>query len=191
LLSLAFRDYSFSGYNPDSEGLSVKLSVLVLGMSCLPAFAQGPALAAVRPVYQSAKANMIEAAEAMPDADYMFKLSPAQRAFGDWIEHTAGMNIRMCAAMVGDSPQQPDFKDKSKGALVDALKASFALCDATYSRVTEESVLKEVPPGGKPITPLSIMVQQIAQLSSHYGNLVGYLRAKGVTPPSTARSAKK
>jgi hypothetical protein len=32
------------------------------------------------------------------------------------------------------------------------------------------------------------MLGFLTNMASHYGNMVGYLRAKGVTPPSTARA---
>jgi hypothetical protein len=32
------------------------------------------------------------------------------------------------------------------------------------------------------------MLGFLTNMASHYGNMVGYLRAKGVTPPGTARA---
>jgi hypothetical protein len=147
------------------------------------AWAQGPVMSAVTPSYEAVKANFVEAALAMPEEDYSFKLTPAQRAFGEWVDHTAGMNLRMCAAMKGQAAPAPVAGDKSKAALVKALKESFDYCDATYNGMTDEAALQ-----GK---TLSLIVQQIANLNGHYGNMVGYLRTKGIVPPSTARAAKK
>lgn len=153
--------------------------------------AQSPVMQAVRPQYDTVKRNLIEAAEAMPEDQFGFKLTPAQRAFGDWIDHTAGMNARMCGQMKGAAASSPDAGDKSKAALVKALKESFATCDSTFDAMTDESATREVQMGQRKFTPLSVMVSQIAQLNAHYGNLVGYLRSRGVTPPSTARAQKK
>jgi len=153
--------------------------------------AQGPVMQAVIPQYEAVKQNFVEAAEAMPEAEYGFKLSPAQRPYAEWVSHTAGMNARMCAQMKGAQAAPPSTGDNSKAALVKALKDSFQYCDATLREMTDEAALKTVGSGARPVTPLGIMISQIAQLSSHYGNMVGYLRAKGVVPPSTARGMQK
>ncbi len=149
----------------------------------------GPVLSAVIPQYDSAKRNFVEAAEAMPEAEYQFKLTPAQRAWADWVDHTAGMNLRMCSQMKGEAaPAQSNGADKSKPALVKAIRDSFEYCDGVMKAMTDEAAVKEVSVGQRRTTPLALMVSQIAQLNSHYGNMVGYLRVKGITPPSTARA---
>ena len=156
-----------------------------------PVFAQGPVMQAVLPQYEAVKKNFVEAAEAMPESDYSFRLTPAQRTYAEWIDHTAGMNMRMCGSMKGESAPAPNTGNKSKAALVSALKGSFDYCDATLKGLTDEAATREVAMGARKVSPISVMVSQIAQLNSHYGNMVGYLRSKNITPPSTARSQRK
>jgi hypothetical protein len=146
----------------------------------------GPVMSAVIPAYETAKKNMVEAAEVMPEAEYAFKLSPAQRAFGEWIDHTAGMNFRMCATMKGEQPPAAPAGGKTKADLVKNIEASFNYCDSVIKSMSDSAATSEA--GAGKVTPLSVMIGQLAQLNSHYGNMVGYLRAKGITPPSTARS---
>ena len=152
----------------------------------------GPIRSAVDPQYETAQRNFVEAAEAMPEADYGYRLTPAQRPWGEWINHSAGMNLRMCGQMKGETPPaQSNGGDMSKPALVKAIRESFAYCHAVIDGISEEAALKEVMAGTRKTTPLALMVAQLAQLNSHYGNMVGYLRTKGITPPSTARNQKK
>ena len=171
------------------------MRILILGIlsvSAAVAQAPGPIHSAVDPQYETAQRNFVEAAEAMPEADYGYRLTPAQRPWNEWINHTAGMNLRMCAQMKGDTPPaQSNGSDVSKAALVKAIKESFVYCQGVIGGISEEGALKEVMAGTRKTTPLALMVAQLAQLNSHYGNMVGYLRTKGITPPSTARSAKK
>jgi hypothetical protein len=164
-------------------------TIFVLFASGALGLAQGPAMQSLLPQYEAVKLNFVEAAEVMPEADYGYKLTPAQRAYGEWIGHTAGMNLRMCSQVKGETAPAADLGDKSKAALVKALKASFAYCDSVLAATTDEAALK-VPGPGK-VVPLGVMISQVAQLNSHYGNMVGYLRTKGIVPPSTARAQKK
>ena len=165
---------------------------LILGtFAGLCLFAQGPVLQAVLPQYESAKLNFSEAAEFMPESEYGYKLTPPQRAFGDWVEHTAGMNFRMCSGMKGEPAPAPGLGDKSKEALLKGLKESFDYCDAVWRTMTDELAVREIQAGSRKTTPLSLMVAHVVQLNEHYGNMVGYLRSKGIVPPTTARVQKK
>jgi hypothetical protein len=171
------------------------MRLLLLGtLSLSAALAQtpGPIRAAVEPQYETAQRNFVEAAEAMPEAEYGYRLTPAQRPWGEWIHHTAGMNLRMCAQMKAETPPaQSNGGDMSKAALVKAIRESFAYCQTVIGGMNDAAALSELTVGTRKTTPLAVMVAQLAQLNSHYGNMVGYLRTKGITPPSTARNQKK
>ena len=169
------------------------MKLLVLGTTlALSAMAQGPIIQAVLPQYESAKLNFSEAAEFMPETEYAYKLSPAQRAYGEWVDHTMGMNLRMCSGMKGEpAPARSNPGDKSKAALLKGLKESFDYCDAVWRTMTDEVAVREVQAGPRKATPLSLMVAHVVQLNEHYGNMVGYLRTKGIVPPTTARVQKK
>lgn len=173
--------------------MKASLPVLTL-LALLPlasARAQGPVMQAVLPQYESAKLNFTEAAQFMPEPDYAFKLTPPQRAFGEWIDHTMGMNLRLCGGMKGEPAPEPNPGDKSKTALLKGLKESFDYCDAVWRTMNDELATREIQAGQRKTTPLALMVTQVTQLNEHYGNLVGYLRTKGIVPPTTARAKKK
>lgn len=137
--------------------------------------------------YNTVKQNLIEAAEAMPENDYGYRLTPPQRPFGAWIGHTAAGNFNVCAAIKGDKPESRATEPKTKAELKAALTASFEYCDAALTSKTDQEALTAVD--GR--YPVNAMIGLIASLNEHYGNLVGYLRSKGITPPSTARTTKK
>ena len=127
------------------------------------------------------KKNLIEAAEAMPEADYGYQLTKEQRPFSGWIEHTAMGNYSLCSGIKGDKPPAMMHGETGKAALVSSLKASFEYCDGVLKAMDDKTALTERD--GK--YPVSAMLGLVASLNEHYGNLVGYLRTKGITPPSS------
>ena len=159
------------------------------------AAAQNPLMQAYMPRYNTMKQNLIESAQAMPEQHYAFKLSPAQRAFGDWVGHTVMLMHGSCAAMKGEAAPPMDHSkhaaDKPKADLVKALEEAAGSCDAVLKDMTDAKALAAVTVGGKPSTPVTAMLGMLTNMASHYGNMVGYMRAKDVVPPSTARSMKK
>lgn len=154
-------------------------------------YAQGPLTQSILQKYSSAKLNLIETAEFMPAADYGFKLTPPQRSFGEWMEHNIGMNYSLCARVEGKAPNAKKPASMSKDDLVAALKESFQYCDTVFQGMTDEKAMKPVESGGRSVLPADTMISLLINWNEHYGNLVGYLRSKGIVPPTTARVAKK
>ncbi len=149
-----------------------------------------PLTQAVTARYNSAKQNLVEAAEAMPDSDYGYQLTKEQRPFSGWIEHTAMGNYSLCSAINGQPPPEVSHAAHgltNKADLVKALRDSFTYCDSVLKGMDDKTALLEK--GGK--YPVTAMISLVASLNEHYGNVVGYLRTKGVTPPSTARAQKR
>ncbi len=188
------------GYRPGPLGITiggVKPAVLplFLMLACV-AGAQpprGPIMSSILPRYEIAKLNLIEAAEQMPAGEYSYRLTPPQRSFGEWIDHNAKMNYSWCAQAIGEPAPTTAAKvsaSSPKAELVDALKASFAYCDPVFSTMTDEKAVQSIGPEGKKVYPVDRLVGLLANWNEHYGNLVGYLRTKGLTPPSTLRAQK-
>ncbi|MEO8025821.1 MAG: DinB family protein, partial [Bryobacteraceae bacterium] len=174
----------------------IKVMKLILAFAACAAcaLAQNPLTQAVTASYNGAKTNLIETAAAMPAEDYGFKLTPAQRPFGEWIEHTAMGNYSFCSAIAGTKPPaeaEHAHGVSGKAAIEGVLKASFEYCDGVLKTMTDQKALTEVTIGDRKSYPAAAMVRLVGSLNEHYGNLVGYLRSKGVTPPSTARQKKK
>jgi uncharacterized damage-inducible protein DinB len=158
-------------------------------------FAQSnPLTEAVRSRYQSIRQNLVETADVFPDDAYSYRLTPAQRNVAEWLAHTAMGNYAFCASIKGEkTPQaaQAAGKASAKPEVVKALRESFAYCDAALEGMTDEKALMPGGSGAKPVAPVQGMISLIASANEHYGNLVGYMRSKGIVPPSTARAQKK
>jgi uncharacterized damage-inducible protein DinB len=83
---------------------------------------------------------------------------------------------------------------KTKALIVAALKDAFAYCDAAYAKLTDANASELVPFMGMRITKLGAMDFNTAHTMEHYGNLVTYMRIKGIVPPSSEQqpaAAKK
>jgi hypothetical protein len=82
-----------------------------------------------------------------------------------------------------------------KGALVKALNDSLAYCDDVYNAATDGSFQQPVkvagPGGGKEAARGAVLTFNTAHNNEHYGNIIVYLRLRGLVPPSTARVQKK
>jgi hypothetical protein len=152
-----------------------------------------PLTEAVTGRYKAVSQNLIETAEVMPEEFYSYRLTPAQRPFGEWIGHTAMGNYNFCAAIKGEKPPETKHLHEMSGKaqLSKALLESFQYCDAALKDMNDRKALAEIVAGDKKIYPVQGMVALVSSDNEHYGNLVGYLRSKGLTPPSTARSMKK
>jgi uncharacterized damage-inducible protein DinB len=166
-------------------------AVLVLLGLAAPAFAQGKALAgALASMHAGVTRNVVEAAEKMPEADYGFQATKDVRTFGAFVGHIANAEFGYCSRAKGEAnPSKDNFEKVSgKAALVAGLKAAVAYCDSVY-RAQSDASLAEMLPGGQAPQPRGqVLVQNISHSNEHYGNLVTYMRLKGLVPPSTERA---
>ena len=97
----------------------------------------------------------------------------------------------MCAAATqGSAPAHPNFERDvvSKAELVAGITASTLYCRSVFAQMTDEdmSTVVEFYQGPTPIG--AVLAFNTAHSNEHYGNMVTYLRIKGVVPPSTARA---
>jgi uncharacterized damage-inducible protein DinB len=142
--------------------------------------------------------NLVEAAEKVPAADYAFKPTPDVRSFGQLIGHLANGNFYFCSQARGEaSPSKENFERVTdKDALVKGLKDSLAYCDGVYNETTDANfgqALKVAAPGGSNVQASrgSVLTFNTTHNNEHYGNVIVYMRLKGLVPPSTARVQKK
>jgi hypothetical protein len=141
---------------------------------------------AINRYYNSVKGNLEAAAEEMPADKYDFRLTPGQMSFGEWINHSTERNYLDCSTLRGEPNPMPKAKTdmlKGKEEIVKNLKESFAYCDATFANLTDQKILSS------PQLTFSFLHTSVHN-NEVYGNIVGYLRVSGITPPSTERMKK-
>ena len=148
-----------------------------------------------RSMHAIIRRNLAEAAELMPAEAYTFKPTPEVRSFGEIIGHLADGNFYFCAQARGEAPPVAASFEKviGKAALVKALSDALAYCDGVYTATTDATFNEtiQVPAASGPGTRTvrgALLTFNTAHNNEHYGNVVVYLRLKGLVPPSTART---
>jgi uncharacterized damage-inducible protein DinB len=173
---------------------SVLATLCLLG---IPAFAQAPSAnpltAGAKSIYSMTKNDVLKSAEEMPEENYSFKPVSTVRTFGELVGHVADGQYEFCGPVAGDGVKGPEVeKNKtSKADLIAALKVAFAYCDKTYAGLTDAHAADMVKFfGGRNSAKLSILSFNNAHNMEHYGNMVTYLRIKGLVPPSSQKSSQ-
>lgn len=164
----------------------MKIHVAALLLVAAPASAVAQGIPTIAPLYETAKGWLVKSAEMMPEENYSFKPTPEVRSYGQLIGHLANANYTMCAtAKAEKSPATQDFeKTTRKAALVQALKDALAYCDAVYT-MTDAQLTGPAELFGMKMTRLGFAFLNVTHDNEHYGNLVTYLRMKGLVPPSS------
>jgi uncharacterized damage-inducible protein DinB len=157
----------------------------LLGAAALSA--QNPLSSDLKGSYNGIKGTVTKAAEEMADADYSFKASPAERTYAAIVGHIADVQLALCGNAKGEQKTGDAEKTKtSKADLVAALKASFDYCDGVYDSLTDADATTMVTLfGPRKATKLAVLNFNIAHDNEMYGQMVVYLRIKGLVPPSS------
>jgi len=146
--------------------------------------------------YDTFKGYLTKAAEQMGEADFGFKPAGVVadvRTFGQIIGHLADSNLGLCAAASGATPpatlKDVEHTVKAKPDLQKALGEAFAFCDAAWAGTTDANAgtAADMPFGLGKSTRLAILAFNSSHNGEHYGNIVTYMRAKGLVPPSSQR----
>ncbi len=151
-----------------------------------------PLTTAAKRDYMNVRNNVMRSAEKMPEADYVFKPTPEVRSFGEQIAHIADDQYNICSGAKGETRNASYTAIESsltkKADLVPALKKAFEYCDGAFESMTDASGA-EMPKGTKLRMPrLSILTFNTSHTWLHYGNIIVYLRLKGLVPPSSERN---
>src|SRR3989441_7440673 len=127
------------------------------------------------------------AAEKMPEEEYAFKPDPASRSFGQILGHIADAGYLFCSGVLGEKSPSPGIeKNKTtKAELTSALHDAFAYCKRAYDGLTDANVNETVKALGQERNKLGVLWFNASHNLEHYGNLVVYMRTKGVVPPSS------
>ena len=142
---------------------------------------------ALRAMWTQVTRNVTLAAEELSEADYAYRPTPEVRSFGQQIGHVAGSQYMICAAALGEAQRAEDDIEKSrttKAALVEALKASTDYCNRAYAQ-TDAALAADTELFGQKQSRMQVLALNAVHNGEHYGNIVTYMRMKGMVPPSS------
>ena len=151
--------------------------------------------ASVINMHMTIRRNLIEAAEAMPAADFGFKPTPEIRSFAELLGHVTAANYFFCSMAKGEQSVFKPTNVSDKQSVVKALGDSLTHCDGVYKETTDANANQMVkiagPGGATQSTRALVLMFNTTHNNEHYGNVILYLRLKNIVPPSTARVQQK
>jgi uncharacterized damage-inducible protein DinB len=159
---------------------------------------QTPAVPPVNPITLSEKGlysfvsnAVINAAQKMPEENYSFKPTPDVRSFGQLVGHVADANYMFCSQASGEANPMKDIEKTktSKADLVSAIKDAVAYCNKSFDSMTDAKGSQMVKLFNFNLAKLTLFSLNTAHTDEHYGNMVTYLRLKGIVPPTSENSS--
>lgn len=180
--------------------MATKLPLLFAFLAAVPAtvFAQAATPAPANPISASQKKMymmlsgvVISAAEKMPEENYGFKPTPEVRSFGQLVGHLADSQQYFCSS-VESEPKSGDGVEKSKTSkaeLVAALKEAVSYCNKIYAAMTDAKGSEMMKLMNQDFAKLTVLSANTAHDYEHYGNMVTYMRLKGIVPPTSEKSS--
>lgn len=152
-----------------------------------PAPPANPLSGSAKRQYTQFKNFIVGSAEKMPEESYGFKPADTVRTYGQLVGHVADAQYIFCSAVRGE--KNPDLKIEtsktSKADLVAALREAFTYCDKAYDGMTDTTGVEMIKFFGNDSPKMGVLFFNNMHNSEHYGNLVTYLRIKGIVPPSS------
>ena len=153
--------------------------------------------AGVERQFKDIQALILKSAEKVSEDLYSFKPTADVRSLGGVLGHVADGNNLLCRIAAGEDLDkimkdpagiQVHEKKTSKADIIAALNESRAFCESVFAKLTDTAAQENVTWfAGK--TPKAMMLTFVTSHSwEHYGNLVTYMRLKGIVPPSSERA---
>lgn len=167
--------------------LAILLSLSAVAF-CADSASDNPMSKAIKNQFMTAKTNLSKAAEKMPEDAYSFKATSDVRSFAQLVGHVANASYYFCSAAQGEkSPATADIEKtmSTKAELVKALNDSLAYCDKAYNALTDANAADKLKFGQNDTARIGILSFNNMHDYEHYGNIVTYMRLKGIVPPSS------
>jgi uncharacterized damage-inducible protein DinB len=179
--------------------------VAMLTVAVMPLSAQAPAQppppqtfpAYLQGQYATLKRNITGSVEKMPAEHFAFKPVPEVMSYAEMLTHIVETQYGYCSTVKGaaNPGASLNFKASDKAAVGQLVKDSFAYCDDVFAAVTNQNALEMLTRGSAPNQRQLARVNQLTQLivhgNEHYGNLVTYMRMKGIVPPSSTPTTQQ
>jgi uncharacterized damage-inducible protein DinB len=146
-----------------------------------------PITASEKGIYSFVSNAVVGAAQKMPEENYSFKPTPDVRSFGQLVGHVADASYMFCSQASGQAnPMKNIEKTKtSKADLVAAVKDAVAYCNTAFDSMTDAKGSQMVKLFNFNMARLTLFSLNTAHTDEHYGNMVTYMRLKGLVPPTS------
>jgi hypothetical protein len=146
----------------------MKAPILLLLASS--AFAQEGVTVNLQALMADYKKKVVAIAAAFKPADQDFKPTPEVMSVKELVTHLGDANYSLCAQLKGE-------KKPTVGTLAESFDYCLAAIDAVDGKMAEKTTARTPRDKGY------IALHLLEHTALHYGNLVTYLRIKGMAPP--------
>src|ERR1700745_3989108 len=171
-----------------AAGMAFPIALLGQEKSAAPATPPAnPITASEKGFYSFVSGAVVGAAQKMPEENYGFKPTPEVRSCGQLVGHVADASYMFCSLSLGEAnPAKAIEKTKTaKADLVAAVKDAGAYCNKAFDSMTDARGSQMVKFMNFDIAKLTVFSLNTAHTDEHYGNMVTYLRLKGIVPPTS------
>lgn len=144
------------------------------------------AVAAARANWIAAHNYIVRSAEQMSEADFAFKPVATVRTFAQIVAHVADDEMGWCAQVLGEPVKQTQFEKtlSRKADVIKAIRDAGAYCERAYAITDAQGATLTTIWGGRQ-SKIRGLMDNAAHDWEHYGNIVTYMRIKGMVPPSS------
>ena len=146
-----------------------------------------PITASEKGFYSFVSNAVVGAAVKMPEENYSFKPTPEVRSFGQLVGHVADASLMFCSQATGETNASKNIEKTktSKADLVAALKEAVAYCTKSFDGMTDAKGSQMIKLFNFDLARLTVFSINTAHTDEHYGNMVTYMRLKGIVPPTS------
>lgn len=144
------------------------------------------AVAAARANWIAAHNYIVRSAEQMSEADFAFRPVATVRTFAQIVAHVADDEMGWCAQILGEPMKQTQFERtlSTKADVLKAIRDAGAYCERAYAMTDAQAATLTRIWGGQQ-SKIRGLMDNAAHDWEHYGNIVTYMRIKGMVPPSS------
>jgi uncharacterized damage-inducible protein DinB len=160
-----------------------KLAVFALFLCALPMFSQDIKTTVLKHL-KTSRDFTLKVAEAMPESDYAYKLTPPQMSFAEQMIHLSQGFDYFLSPFSGEKPKPGKPASQSKSDVIAFEKAAFDRAIERVSALSPEQIKKDAYPGDEgTMSGLDLLLGLLNHTTHHRACAEMYLRAKGITPP--------
>jgi len=143
-----------------------------------------------RDVWMVPHGFVVRALEQVPESLFSFRPTPDVRTLGELFAHVADGEHLFCSLALGEPAPNPfdvvQRTKKTRAEIRQALNESAAHCEKAYGQ-TDAAAATPAEFFGNRANRLWLLNMNAAHDYEHYGNIVTYMRIKGMVPPSSQR----
>jgi uncharacterized damage-inducible protein DinB len=140
-------------------------------------------------MFRAPRTFILRAAEKMPEEHYAFRPTPDVRTFAQLLGHIADGYTLVCASAAGDplprEVQQTEKTKTTKAELIEALTKTGEYCERAHAQLAGARGAEPIDWFGGKHPRATVLFFNSSHAWEHYGNVVTYLRLKGILPPSS------